>query len=140
VAVDPETGQVTLTRLTTAQDVGKAINPLSVEGQIQGASVQSVGVALWEEVMYDEEGQVRNPGLLDYRMPTASDIPMIETIIVEVPSRDGPYGAKGVGEVSIMTPVTAIANAVAAAIGTRICELPITPERVWRALKDQEKS
>ena len=90
--------------------------------------------------MYDEEGQVRNPGLLDYHMPTAEDLPMIETVIVEVPSRDGPYGAKGVGEVPIMTPVTAVANAVAAAIGTRICELPITPERVWRALNDKGRS
>jgi len=140
VAVDPETGQVFLTRLTTVQDVGKAINPLSVEGQIQGGSVQSVGLALWEEVMYDEDGQVRNPGLLDYRMPTAEDVPAIETILLEVPGGDGPYGAKGVGEVPIMSPVAAVANAVAAAIGTRIYDLPITPERVWRALNDKGKS
>jgi CO/xanthine dehydrogenase Mo-binding subunit len=134
VAVDPETGQVTLTRLTTAQDVGTAINPLSVEGQLQGAAAQSVGVALWEEVMYDEEGQVRNPSLLDYHMPTAVDVPMIETILVQAPGGEGPYGAKGVGEPPMIPPVTAVANAVAAAIGTRIYDLPITPERVWRAL------
>jgi CO/xanthine dehydrogenase Mo-binding subunit len=134
VAVDPETGQVFLTRLTTAQDVGKAINPLSVEGQIQGAGVQSVGMALWEEIMYDKDGEVRNPTLLDYRMPTAADVPMIETILVEAPGGDGPYGAKGVGEPPIIPPVAAVANAVTAALGTRICGLPITPERVWRAL------
>jgi len=140
VAVDPETGQVFLTRLTAAQDVGKAINPLAVEGQIQGGVAQSVGLALWEEVMYDEENQVRNPGLLDYRMPTAEDVPMIETILLEVPGGDGPYGAKGVGEPPIISPVAAVANAVAAAIGTRIYELPITPERVWRALNGKGKS
>lgn len=134
VAVDPETGQVTLTRLTTAQDVGKAINPLSVEGQIQGAGAQSVGMALWEEVMYDEDGQVLNPSFSDYRMPTAADMPTIETILVEAPGGDGPYGAKGVGEPPVIPPVAAVANAVTAAIGTRIYDLPITPERVWRVL------
>ena len=140
VAVDPETGQVFLTRLTAVQDAGKAINPLAVEGQIQGGVAQSVGLALWEEVMYDEENQVRNPGLLDYRMPTAEDTPMIETILLEVPGGDGPYGAKCVGEPPIISPVAAVANAVAAAIGTRMYELPITPERVWRALNDKRKS
>jgi CO/xanthine dehydrogenase Mo-binding subunit len=134
VAVDPETGQVTLTRLVTAQDVGKAINPLSVEGQIQGGSAQSVGMALWEEIVLDEGGQVLNPSLLDYRMPTAADLPAIEPILIEAPGGDGPYGAKGVGEPSIIPPVVAIANAVAAAIGTRLYDLPLTPERVWRAL------
>ncbi len=140
VAVDPETGRVILTRLITAQDVGKAINPLSVEGQIQGAAAQSVGIALWEEVMYDEEGQVRNPSLVDYHMPTAADMPMVETILVEAPGGDGPYGAKGVGEPPMVPPVAAVANAVAAAIGTRICDLPITPQRVWRALHGRSVS
>jgi CO/xanthine dehydrogenase Mo-binding subunit len=139
VAVDPETGQVTLSRLTTAQDVGKAINPLSVEGQIQGGSTQSVGIALWEEVMYDEHGQVRNPGLLDYRIATAADMPMIETILVEAPGGDGPYGAKLVGEPPIIPPVAAVANAVATAIGTRVYDLPITPERVWRAIQSKRE-
>jgi CO/xanthine dehydrogenase Mo-binding subunit len=140
VAVDPETGRVTLTRLTTAQDVGKAVNPLSVEGQIQGGAAQSVGMALWEEVVYDEEGQVCNPSLSDYHMPTAADMPMIETIIVEAPGGDGPYGAKGVGEPPMIPPVTAVANAIAAAVGTRIYDLPITPERVWRALNGKSVS
>jgi CO/xanthine dehydrogenase Mo-binding subunit len=135
VAVDPETGQVNLTRLVTAQDVGKAINPLSVEGQLQGAAVQSAGMALWEEVMYDEEGQVRNPNFLDYHMPTAADLPWVETILVEPPGGEILYGAKGVGEPPIIPPIAAVANAVASAIGVRLFELPITPERVWRALK-----
>ncbi|MBN1218955.1 MAG: xanthine dehydrogenase family protein molybdopterin-binding subunit [Anaerolineae bacterium] len=135
VAVDSDTGQVFLTRLTTAQDVGQAINPLAVEGQIQGGSTQSVGLALWEEVMYDAQGRVRNPSLLDYHMATAADMPMIETIIVDTPGGDGPYGAKIVGEPSIIPPVAAVANAVAQTIGARVYDLPITPERVWRAMQ-----
>jgi CO/xanthine dehydrogenase Mo-binding subunit len=134
VAVDPETGQVTLKRMTTAQDVGRAINPLSVEGQIQGGAAQSAGMALWEEILYDENGHVLNPSLLDYHMPTALDVPMIETILVNVPAGDGPYGAKVVGEPPMIPPIAALANAVAAAIGTRIYDLPITPERIWQAL------
>ncbi|HEY5574839.1 MAG TPA: molybdopterin cofactor-binding domain-containing protein, partial [Anaerolineales bacterium] len=135
VAVDPETGLVKVTKLATAQDVGKAINPLSVEGQIQGGSTQSMGFALWEEVIYSGEGQVLNPGLLDYRIATSVDAPMVETLIVEVPAGDGPFGAKIAGEPSIIPPVAAIANAIAAATGVRVCDLPITPERIWRALK-----
>jgi CO/xanthine dehydrogenase Mo-binding subunit len=137
VTVDPEIGQVTLVKLVSAQDVGKAINPLSVEGQIQGGAVQSAGIALWEAILYDSGGQVLNPTLMDYRMPTAADVPMIETILVEASGGDGPYGAKGVGEPPIIPPVTAIANAVASAIGSRICDLPITPERVWRIMKNR---
>lgn len=135
VVVDTETGVVCLENLTIAQDVGKAINPLLVEGQMQGGATQGVGLALWEEVLFDEEGHVRNPNLLDYRMPTASDMPAIRTIIVEAPGGDGPYGAKIVGEPSIIPPVTAIANAIRAAIGARLCELPLSPERVWRAIE-----
>ena len=134
VAIDPDTGKIELTRLTMFQDVGKAINPLAVEGQMQGGAVQSVGMALWEEIMWDEAGQVRNPSLLDYRKATFADIPAIETIIVEAPGSDGPYGAKLVGEPPIIPPAPAIANAVANALGVRVCDLPITPERVWRAL------
>ncbi len=134
VAIDPDTGFVTLVRLITAQDVGKAINPLSVEGQIQGGAVQSAGMALWEEIQYNQDGQVLNPNWMDYRMPTCADVPLIETILVEVPGGDGPYGAKGVGEPPIIPPVAAIANAVANAIGNRICDLPLTAERVWRAM------
>jgi CO/xanthine dehydrogenase Mo-binding subunit len=137
VAVDPETGQVRLTRLVTAQDVGKAINPLAVEGQLQGAAAQAAGMALWEELLHDDQGQVLNPSLLDYRMPTAEDVPLIETVLVETPGGDGPFGAKGVGEPPMIPPAAAVANAVAAAIGTRVYDLPITPERVWRALSEK---
>jgi CO/xanthine dehydrogenase Mo-binding subunit len=137
VAIDPDTGKIELTRLTMFQDVGKAINPLAVEGQMQGGAVQSVGMALWEEIMWDAAGQIRNPSLLDYRKATFADIPAIETIILEAPGSDGPYGAKLVGEPPIIPPAPAIANAVAHALGGRVCDLPITPERVWRALNPQ---
>jgi CO/xanthine dehydrogenase Mo-binding subunit len=134
VAIDPETGKVQLTRLLTVQDVGKAINPLLIEGQIEGGATQSAGMALWEEIAYDEHAVPYNPSLLDYRMPTAGDVPNHETVIVEAPGGDGPYGAKLVGEPPIVPGLSAIANAVANATGSRVCDLPITPERVWRAL------
>lgn len=102
---------------------------------MQGAVTQSSSMALWEELLYDEEGQVRNPTLLDYRMPTAGDVPWIETIILEAPGGDGPFGAKLVGEPPMVPAVAAVANAVAAAIDARVCDLPITPERVWRAMR-----
>ena len=132
--VDPETGIVKLLRLVAAQDVGKAINRMSVEGQIQGGTVQGLGIALWEEIMYGPDGRVRNASLLDYRKATAQDLPFIDTIVVEQASEDGPYGAKIVGEPSIIPPAGAIPNAIAHAIGVRIFELPINPERIMRAL------
>lgn len=134
VEVDPETGQVTVLRWFTAQDAGFAVNPLSVEGQMQGGTVQGIGIALWEEMVFDDQGRLLNPGLLDYRMPTAADIPRIETKIVEVPSEDGPYGARGVGEPSIVPVAACVANAIEDALGVRLTEIPITPERVLRAL------
>ena len=134
VEVDTETGHVTLLRWGTAQDAGFAINPLSVAGQMQGGTTQGMGIGLWEEMLYDDEGKLRNPSLLDYRMPTALDVPDIETMIVEVPSEEGPYGARGVGEPSIIPGAAAIANAVEDAIGARVMEVPITPERILRAL------
>src|SRR5690606_20734645 len=138
VAVDPETGKVQLKRLVTVQDVGKAINPLLIEGQMHGGATQSAGMALWEEIAYDENAQPLNPSLLDYRMPTAADMPQHETVIVEAPGGDGPYGAKLVGEPPIVPGLAAIGNAIAAATGGRVCDLPITPERVWRALSKGE--
>jgi CO/xanthine dehydrogenase Mo-binding subunit len=134
VGVDTETGKVTLKDFAIVQDVGFAINPLSVEGQMEGGAVQGMGIGLWEEYIYDDEGHLRNAGLLDYRMPTAADVPDIDSILVEVPSDDGPYGARGVGEPSITAGGAAIANAVADAIGTRVPQIPITPERVLRAM------
>ena len=121
-------------RHVTAQDVGFAVNPLSVEGQMEGGTVQGIGMGLYEEMVYDDQGRLLNPSLLDYRLPTAADVPKIESLIVEVPSEDGPYGAKGVGEPPVVPTSAAIANAVHDAIGVRITEIPITPERILRAL------
>ncbi|MDO8616428.1 MAG: xanthine dehydrogenase family protein molybdopterin-binding subunit [Dehalococcoidia bacterium] len=134
VEVDPETGEVTILGFAVAQDAGFAINPLSVAGQMQGGASQGLGIALWEEMLYDAEGQLLNGNLLDYRLPTSRDLPAIEAIIVEVPSEEGPYGARIVGEPSIVAGAAAIGNAVAEAAGARVTEAPITPERVLRAL------
>ncbi len=134
VEVDPETGKVTILRFVAAQDVGRAIHPSYVEGQIQGGVVQGIGWALNEEYIYNSKGQLDNPGFLDYRCPVASDLPMIEPILVEVPNPAHPYGAKGVGEVNICPPMAAIANAIAAATGLRMTELPMSPPKVLAAL------
>ena len=134
VEVDPETGRVTILRFVIAQDAGRAIHPSYVEGQMQGGVVQGIGWALNEEYIYDEDGRLSNPGFLDYRVPVASDVPMIEPIVVEVPNPNHPYGVKGVGEVSICPPMAAIANAVADAIGRRMQELPMSPPKVLEAL------
>ena len=135
VEVDPETGRTTVLRYTAAQDVGRAIHPSYVEGQIQGGVAQGVGWALNEEYLYDASGSLRNPGFLDYRMPVAPDLPMIETILVEVaPNKRHPYGAKGVGEVPIVPPLAAVANAVSHAVGVRLTELPISPPRLLAAI------
>ena len=134
VEVDPETGEVTLLGFAISQDAGFAINPLSVAGQMQGGASQGLGIALSEEMLYDDQGRLLNGNLLDYRMPTTRDLPPIEAIIVEVPSEEGPYGARIVGEPSIVAGAAAVANAVADATGARLTEVPITPERVLRAL------
>jgi CO/xanthine dehydrogenase Mo-binding subunit len=133
VGVDEETGEVTLLGYAIAQDAGFAINPLSVEGQMQGGASQGLGLALSEEMLYDGQGRLLNPNLLDYRLPTSRDLPPIEAIIVEVPSEEGPYGARIVGEPSIVAGAAAIGNAVADATGARVYEAPITPERILRA-------
>ena len=134
VEVDPDTGRVTILRFVIAQDAGRAIHPSYVEGQMQGGVVQGIGWALNEEYIYDEDGRLSNPGFLDYRVPVASDVPMIEPIVVEVPNPNHPFGVKGVGEVSICPPMAAIANAVADAIGRRLRELPMSPPKVLEAL------
>jgi len=131
VEVDAETGEVTLRDFVVVQDVGRAINPLAVEGQMQGGSVQSLGMALTEGLQFDPAtGRLMNPSLLDYRKLTAADLPNIETIIVEVPSPAGPFGARGVGEPPIVPAPAAIANAIQDATGVRITELPLSPERI----------
>ena len=135
VEVDTETGKITVLRYTAAQDAGQAVHPEIVEGQIQGGVVQGIGWALNEEYWYDEAGHLQNASLLDYRMPTATDLPMIEAIIVEVPNPGHPYGVRGVGEMPIVAPPAAIANAVFDATGVRLRELPMTPASVVAALQ-----
>ncbi len=135
VEVDPETGKVTILRYTAVQDVGKAIHPSYVEGQMQGGVVQGIGWALNEEYVYNDEGRMLNASFLDYRMPTCLDLPMIETIIVEVPNHGHPYGVRGVGEVPIVPPLATIANAIAHATGVRLYELPMSPPRVVKAMQ-----
>ena len=139
VEVDPETGKVTILRFTAVQDAGKAIHPSYVEGQMQGGSVQGIGWALNEEYYMSEEGQMMNSSLLDYRMPTSLDLPMIDTVIVEVPSSTHPLGVRGVGEANIVSPTPAIANAICRAIGTRMYRLPMNPVAVMEAIWEQKK-
>jgi len=134
VEVDPETGKTQILRYTALQDVGKAIYPAYVESQIQGGAVQGIGWALNEEYLYDEQGRLLNASLLDYRMPVALDLPMIDTILVEVPNPGHPYGARGVGEVPIVPPPAALANAIYRAVGVRMNVLPMSPARVVEAL------
>jgi CO/xanthine dehydrogenase Mo-binding subunit len=130
IEVDPDTGQITVTDFVCSQDVGKLLNPLGAEGQIQGGVVQSLGFALTEGLMYSDDGRLMNPSLLDYRKLTAADVPNIETVIVEVPAPAGPFGARGVGEPPIIPAPAAVANALEDATGVRLTVLPLTPERV----------
>ena len=133
--VDPETGKLTITRYTAIQDAGTAIHPAYVEGQFQGGAVQGIGWALNEEYVYGADGKLQNTGFLDYRMPVASDLPMIDTIIVEVPNPRHPYGVRGIGETPIIPPMAAIASAAARATGVRLFELPMSPPKVLKAMK-----
>jgi len=134
VRVDRETGEIRLLRYAIAQDVGRALNPALVEGQMKGGVAQSIGWALYEELAHDEQGQLLTGSFLDYAVPTFEAVPPIETLIVEVPAPDGPFGAKGIGEAPVVAGPAAVANAVAAAVGIRLRELPMTPSRVWAAL------
>jgi CO/xanthine dehydrogenase Mo-binding subunit len=133
VEVDPQTGKVQILRYTAVQDVGTAIYPDYVEGQIQGGATQGIGWALNEEYMYDAQGRLVNASLLDYRMPTSLDLPMIDTVLVEVPNPGHPYGVRGVGEVPIVPPPAALANAIYRAIGVRMNVLPMSPGRILEA-------
>jgi CO/xanthine dehydrogenase Mo-binding subunit len=135
VEVDKETGRVTVLRYTVVQDAGKAVHPSYVEGQYQGGAVQGIGWALNEEYIYGEDGRLQNPGFLDYRMPVASDVPMIDTVIVEVANPRHPFGVRGVGETPIVPPMAAIANAIEQATGIRFTSLPMSPPRVLKALE-----
>ncbi|MBJ32086.1 MAG: oxidoreductase [Acidimicrobiaceae bacterium] len=137
VVVDDETGRVEVLRYTTAQDAGTAIHPSYVEGQMQGGTAQGIGWALNEEYVYDDDGTMLNASFLDYRVPVASDLPMIETIIVEVPNPAHPYGVRGVGETGIVPPMATIANAVSRATGVRLSSLPMSPPKVLAALDER---
>lgn len=134
VEVDIETGKVAVLRYTAVQDCGKAVHPSYVEGQIQGGVVQGIGWGLNEEYVYNDKGEMTNASFLDYRMPTSLDLPMIEAVIVEVPNPDHPFGVRGVGEVPIVPPPAALANAIHQATGVRMRELPMSPGRVVKAL------
>jgi CO/xanthine dehydrogenase Mo-binding subunit len=138
VEVDKETGHVKILRYTAIQDVGRAIHPSYVEGQMQGGVAQGIGWALNEEYIYDKDGRLENPGFLDYRVPVASDMPMIDTVIVEVPNPRHPFGARGVGEVPIVPPMAAVANAIYDAIGVRLRDLPMSPPKVLAAIDPGE--
>ena len=138
VEVDPDTGKVTILRFTAFQDAGKAIHPSYVEGQIQGGVAQGIGWALNEEYFVNDQGHMVNSSYLDYRMPTSLDLPMIDTVVVEVANPNHPYGVRGVGEVCIVPPMAAIANAVYDAIGVRMDALPINPGRILEALWGKE--
>jgi len=135
--VDPETGKITILRFTAVQDVGKAIHPSYVEGQMQGGSVQGIGWALNEEYYMSRDGAMMNSSLLDYRMPTALDLPMIDTVIVEVPNPGHPFGVRGVGEANIIPPPGAIANAIYHAAGVRMRRLPMNPPAIMEAIWSQ---
>lgn len=135
VEVDPETGKVTVLRYTALQDVGRAIHPAYVEGQVQGGAAQGIGWALNEEYVYDSDGRMVNASFLDYRMPTTLDVPYIETVLVEVPNPGHPYGVRGVGEVPIVPPLAALANAIHAATGVRMHSVPMTPTRLLAAMQ-----
>ncbi|RWH77706.1 MAG: xanthine dehydrogenase family protein molybdopterin-binding subunit [Mesorhizobium sp.] len=135
IEVDPETGATRVLRYTVVQDAGKAVHPTYVEGQYQGGAAQGIGWALNEEYIYGKDGRLQNPGFLDYRIPVCSDLPMIDTQILEIPNPNHPYGVRGVGETSIVPPLAAIANAVSNAAGVRMTHIPMSPPRILAAIE-----
>lgn len=134
VEVDPETGATQVLRYTVFQDAGKAVHPDYVEGQMQGGAAQGIGWALNEEYIYGEDGLLQNAGFLDYRIPVASDLPNIDTVILEIPNPGHPYGVRGVGETPIVPPLAALSNAVSRAVGVRLHELPMSPPKILKAI------
>jgi xanthine dehydrogenase molybdenum-binding subunit len=138
IGLDPDTGKVDILRYTAIQDVGKAVYPIYVEGQIQGGVTQGIGWGLNEGYLYDAEGSLVNTSLLDYRLATSLDLPMIDTVLVEVPHPDHPYGVRGVGEAPILPPPAAIASAIADAAGVRLAQLPMSPDRILEALLSRD--
>jgi CO/xanthine dehydrogenase Mo-binding subunit len=135
--VDPETGRTSIKRYTVIQDAGKAMHPSYVEGQYQGGAAQGIGWALNEEYIYGKDGRLQNAGFLDYRIPVCSDLPMIDTQILEIPNPNHPYGVRGVGETSIVPPLGAIGNAISNAASVRMTHVPMSPPRVLKAIKSK---
>ena len=140
VEVDPDTGKVQVLRYTAAQDAGKAVHPSYVEGQFQGGVAQGIGWALNEEYYTSSAGVMLNSSFLDYRMPTALDLPKIDALIVEVPNVNHPFGVRGIGETGIVPPAPAVANAIADAIGVRVYQTPMNPGRILEALAANGKN
>jgi CO/xanthine dehydrogenase Mo-binding subunit len=140
VEVDPETGRTSVIRYTVIQDAGKAVHPTYVEGQFQGGAAQGIGWALNEEYVYGKDGRLQNAGFLDYRIPVCSDLPFIDTQILEIPNPHHPYGVRGVGETSIVPPLAAIANAVSNAVGVRMTHVPMSPPRILKAIEDAKQA
>ncbi len=140
VEIDPETGSTRVIRYTVIQDAGKAIHPSYVEGQFQGGAAQGIGWALNEEYIYGKDGRLQNPGFLDYRIPVCSDLPFIDTMILEIPNPNHPYGVRGVGETSIVPPLAAIGNAVSSAVGIRMTHVPMSPPRILKAIEGAHKA
>jgi CO/xanthine dehydrogenase Mo-binding subunit len=139
VEVDRETGDITVTRHVTVSDVGRALNPTQVRGQDEGAAIMGLGHTLMEHYILDETGRIRNLGAIDYRIPTSMDLPLeMASDVVENADGPGPYGAKGMSEGALLPVAPAVAAAVYDAVGVRIRDLPLTPERVWRALQESD--
>jgi 4-hydroxybenzoyl-CoA reductase subunit alpha len=139
VSVDEETGEVTVHKIWAAHDCGRALNPVAVEGQVIGSVWMGLGQALQEEMVW-KDGLLMNPGLLEYRSPSAAESPAIEAIIVESVDPEGPFGAKEAGEGSLAATIPAVANAIYDAVGVRLREAPFTPERVLAALRARQTS
>ena len=138
IEVDPETSATKVIRYTVVQDAGKAIHPDYVEGQFQGGAAQGIGWALNEEYVYGDDGRLQNPGFLDYRIPVCSDLPFIDTEILEIPNPNHPYGIRGVGETSIVPPLAAIGNALSDVTGVRMTHVPMSPPRIRKAIKEKQ--
>jgi CO/xanthine dehydrogenase Mo-binding subunit len=134
VRVDPDTRRPEIVRYVAVHDVGRAINPAMVEENIHGGVAQGIGWALYEQMLYDEDGRLATASLLDYTLPASHQIPPIEAVILEIPSQSGPYGLRGVGEPPVIPVAAAIANAVSAATGHRLTEIPLTSQTIRRAL------
>ena len=140
VEVNPDTGNIKILKYVAVHDIGQPIHKAAVEGQIEGAAAMSIGQALCEQVVFDQNGRTMNPSFVDYLMPTINMMPRIETTLVEGFPGAGPYGAKGAGEIACVPPMAAIANAIFNATGVRIYKLPLSPENVLRGLKAASKA